>query len=406
MKKKILMTTSMERVTRILLRTELFELLKTEYDIIVASPAEVSPQWREEFKDVIIFSDIVKSGGAKDIKDTMERVGISAIVACGNSDVPAHTFDVNFQKIGRALGIPIIIVQDFIDAIFHPMLVTPDLYLCWGDFFNRMYNRKRDVMLWHPIGSLHELGVEEPLPNVKIVGVPHFDIYRKSEFYTREKFCQEIGFDVKKPIFLYLPNGEISQWVFDTFDNWMECAKEFGGQVLIKTHPIRTGDSWIYNLIIKKYPMLNVKMVTDPSLNKGTAYGVKDYDGHSYHLDNFDTWALGNLLFNSDIVCSIPSTTALEAMIFNKPVILETQYWWHPYEVRRNVMGWYWNVLDAYKCCDRSKKYGELFQYVKENLENPNKNMEGRGNIVKDFFNGVDGNACQNIAKEIKEFLG
>ena len=119
-----------------------------------------------------------------------------------------------------------------------------------------------------------------------------------------------------------------------------------------------------------------------------------------------DMWSLGNTLFNSDIVCSIPSTSALEALIFNKPVILETQYWSHPWLVRRNVMEWYWNVLESYKCVDQSKKYGELFQYVEENLKNPNKNMEGRAQIVQDFFNGVDGKACQNIFEAVKEFLG
>lgn len=405
MKNKLLITSGMERTTRILLRTELFELLKTEFDIIIASPAELSPQWKEEFKAVTFFSDIAKSGDAKSIKDTMERENISAIVACGNSDVPAHIFDVNFQKMGRALGIPIIIVQDFIDAIFHPMPVTPDLYLCWGDFFKRIYNRKRDVMTWHPVGSLHGLSVEDPLPNVKIIGVPHFDIYRKSEYYNREKFCYDLDFDKNKPIFLYLPNGEISQWVFDTFDNWMECAKEFDAQMIIKAHPIRTGDSWIYNLITKKYPTVNVKLVANPSLNKGTAHGIKEYDGHQYHLDNFDMWSLGNLLFNSDVCCSIPSTTALEAFIFNKPVILETMHWSHPYEVRQNVMKWYWNVLQSYFCCKQSKKYGELFQYVEQSLKDPNELMEGRAHIIQDFFNGADGNACKNVFKEIRDYL-
>ena len=406
MKKKILITTSMERTTRILLRTELLEFLKSEYSIIIASTAEVSDKWREEFKGIIFFSDLMQKADAKNIKDTLERESISAIISCSNSDVPAHVFDVNFQKMGRALGIPIIIVQDFVDAIFHPMVVTPDLYLCWGSFFQRMFSRKRDVLFWHPIGSLDGLGVEEPLPNIKITGPCHFDVYRKSEFYTREKFCNELGFDAKKPIFTYLPNGEISQWVFDTFYNWMECAKEFGGQMIIKTHPIRGGDTWIYNLIIKQFPGVEVRIISEPSLNKGTAYGVKEYDGGQYHLDNFDTWALGNVLFNSDILCSIPSTTALEAMVFNKPVLLETMYWSHPYEVRQKVMGWWWSVLDSYKCCDRSKKYGELFQYCEENFQNINKNIEGRALLVDEMFNKVDGNACRNSFEAIKEFLG
>ena len=129
----------------------------------------------------------MQKADAKNIKDTLEREHFSAIISCSNSDVPAHTFDVNFQKMGRALGIPIIIVQDFIDAIFHPMVVTPDLYLAWGSFFERIYNRKRDVMFWHPIGSLDGLGVEEPLPNVKVIVAFLILIFIGSLIFTQER---------------------------------------------------------------------------------------------------------------------------------------------------------------------------------------------------------------------------
>src|SRR3989304_2847393 len=211
MKKKILITTSGERTTRILLRTEIFDLLKIEYDIIVASPAEQVEKWRDEFKDVIFFTQYLSNGS--NIKDCLKDLSISAIITCSNTDTPGHLFDINFQKAGKDLNIPIIIIQDFIDGIFHPMSITPDLYLCWGDFFKRIYSRKRNVMKWDTIGSLTGLCVEEPLPNVKVCGVPHFDIYRKSEFQIREKFVNGIGFSANKPIFTYMPNGEISQCV-------------------------------------------------------------------------------------------------------------------------------------------------------------------------------------------------
>ena len=72
MKKKILITVGMDRNTRILLRTELFELLKSEYDIIIASPAEVSERWREEFTGVVFFSDILEKGGSNEIKTILD----------------------------------------------------------------------------------------------------------------------------------------------------------------------------------------------------------------------------------------------------------------------------------------------------------------------------------------------
>lgn len=406
MKKSILVTTSMERTTRILLRTELFLLLKKEHHIIIASPAEASEEWKKEFigEGVTFFKDYLSDDAI--IADIIRDLHLSAVISCSNSDVPAHSFDVNIQKVCKSLNIPVIIVQDFIDSIFHPMVVKPDLYLCWGDFFKRIYSRKRDVMTWHPIGSLNGLAVEEALQNVKITGPCHFDTYRKSDFSLREKFTAELDLDKSRPIFTYMPNGEISQWVFDTFENFMETTREFNGQVIIKSHPMRIGDNWIYNLITKNYKDIIVRTLTDPSINKGSAFGLKTYDGNIYHLDSVDQWALGNILYNSDIVCSIPSTTALEAMIFNKPVVLETMYWSHPWETRRNVMHWYWSVLDSYKCSKRSKQYGDLFEYVEQSLRNPNELIEGRAHIVQDFFNGADGNSCLNTFNEIKAYLG
>ncbi len=404
--KKILISTSMERATRILLRTDVFRLLKQDYEIIIASPAEQSEQWKQEFEGVTFLYDYMQSLGTDDLKETFLDLKIDAVLSCSNTDTPAMVFDVEIQRVAKSINIPIIIIQDFIDSIFHPMPIKPDLYLCWGEFFKRMFSRKRDVLKWDAVGSLHGMGVEEPLDNVKVVGVPHFDIYRKADFQSREEYTKKLDLDINKPIFLYLPNGEISQWVYETFENFMEAAKIFNAQVIIKSHPIRVGDNWIYNLITKRYKDIKVLILNDVSLNKGNAFGCRGYDGSIYHMDMMDMYSLGNILFNSDIVCSIPSTTALEAMIFNKPVILETSLWSHPYPVREKVMKWWWGVLDSYKCCDISSQYGELFNFVEDNLKNPDKNINGRALLINEMFHSVDGMTCENIYNSIKEFLG
>ena len=408
--KKILITTSMERATRILLRTDIFRLLKQDYEIVVASPAEVSEQWKQEFEGVTFLYDQMydheKGLYTDDLKEVLLNLKIDAVLSCSNTDTPAMALDVEIQKVAKSINIPIIIIQDFIDAIFHPMPIKPDLYLCWGEFFKRMFSRKRDVLKWNPIGSLYGADVEEPLDNVKIVGVPHFDIYNKADFQSREEYTKKLGLDVNKPIFLYLPNGEISQWVYETFENFMEVAKIYNAQVIIKSHPIRVGDNWIYNLITKRYNDIKVLTLNDVSIYKGTAFGCRGYDGSIYHMDMVDMYSLGNVLFNSDIVCSIPSTTALEAMIFNRNVVLETSLWNHPYPIREKVMQWWWNVLSSYKCCDISKEEGELLDFVDYNMKNPDRNINGRALLVQEMFDGVQGDSCLRIHEAIKEFLG
>ena len=402
--KKILIITSMDRCTRILLRTTLFESLKKEYEIIIASPAERSQQWKDDFKDVTFFSSYLRSDS--NIKDAMKMLDLSAIISCSNTDVPVHSFDVNFQRVAKGLDIPIIIVQDFIDAIFHPMVVEPDLYLCWGDFFKRMFSRKRDVMCWDSLGSLLNNYIEEPINNIKVCGVPHFDVYKNNILSDRNEFIDTYNLKYDKPIFTYLPNGELSKWVFDTFDNFMQTADKFNAQVIIKTHPVRYEDNWIYELITKNYKNVDVHVFTEPSASKGKAFGVKDYNNSMYRFDDNDQLVLGDILKNSDIFCSIPSTTAIEAFIFNKPVVMETSYWNHPNKVRENVMKWYWNLLYSYNCCDINVVNTELINMINDNINNPDKYMDGRKHIVQDFFNGAQGDACQNMLNAIKEFLG
>lgn len=419
--RRILITTGMERSTRALLRSSVFKLLSEKYEIIIASLAEQSKQWKEEFiniNDNVRFFEEIKTDSFTGLT-ILKQHGIDLVLSAENSDVPAHMFDVSFQRQALVEKVPVICLQNFIDIIFHPMDIIPDRFLCWGEFFKHQLLTERTVLLWNKkTNCINESGnVDGLFPGVlDVCGVPHFDDYyyfqNEVDKQIRKKYtCEKLELDINKPIFLHNPNGDFAEWVFNMADDYFECARNLGAQMIVKVHPIRHNDAWIFNLVASKYKEVPYRLVFNNSYCKGTAMGVSGYSDNLFYFDKSETDQLGYLFNCADVVSSCASTTNLESMIFDKPNVIYTNYWNQSMKVRQSIMKWYWKQLgETYKSCDLADSKENLLKLIQENLENPDKNKEGRKNIVKDFFYKVDGNSgrrvFESIDKYIKENIG
>ena len=400
----ILIVTSSERASRILLRGLFFEELKKRYKIIVSSMAENSKKWKESIQGVEFFSD----GKGISIKDKLKEFDIKAVIGCGNTDTPINQFDLLIQTEAKILNIPFINIQDFIDAIFHPLMIKPDKYLVWGNFFKTTFSEKRDVLLWDKtICAVGQYGTVDALESeiIEVCGAIHFDDYKLRNIPTKIELCRELEFDPNKLIFSYVPNGEYAEWVFWTFDNFMQSARKFNAQVILKLHPIRHNDSWIFNFIISKYPEVPVRVLRNWSFGKGWAGNMAGYANGEFFLDHRDSLQLAGILKNSDIVGSMGSTASVESLIFDVPTVIDTSFWSHPWPIREQVMRWFWSVLYKYNCCDIVTEKNHLENVIELNLLKPERKTIGRKSIVQDFFNNVDGKAHNRAVDSIEKFL-
>lgn len=402
--KTILIVTSSERSTRILLRGNFFEELKKRYKVVVSSIAENSKLWKESILGVDFFSN----GKSETIQDKLKEFGIDVVVGCGNTDTPINQFDIYIQTEAKKLNIPFINIQDFIDAIFHPLVIKPDRYLVWGNFFKKIFIDKRDVLLWDKVqNSVLNFGTVDAIESDKIdiCGAIHFDDYALRNIPSRDQLCNELQLAKNRLIFSYVPNGEYAEWVFWTFDNFMKSARKFNAQVILKIHPIRHLDSWIFNFISSKYPEVPFRMIRNWSFGKGLAINLGGYANGEFLFDHRDSLQLAGILKNSDIVGSMGSTAGIESLIFDVPTVLDISFWSHPSQIRTQVMHWFWQVLHGYNCCDIITKKEDLEIMIESNLLNPKKNKMGRFNIVNDFFNNIDGKAHLRAIESVESFL-
>lgn len=408
MKKRILLTTAMERSTRILLRSSLMTYLRVDYDVIVASPAEKSQTWKDEFSDcgVQFFSDITDD--YKKLSIYM-HYGIDLVLSAENNDVPAHAFDIQMQTQAIREHIPVIVLQTFIDTIFHPMKIIPDKYICWGNFFANQLSENRNVLLWDNLrgGIGGSTSIEGMMSDSLAVGGSIVaDDYDECLIRTKNQICDPLQIDSEKPIFLYIPNGDFSEWSYKMADDLFSCAREYEASVIVKAHPMRHFDSWIYNIVASKYPEVVYRLVHSTSFNKGTAIGIPGYDTDRFKLDNNDTNQLAELFSISDIVNSCGSTANIESMIFDIPNIIHTGYWAIAMPIRQKMLVWYRDLIgNQYQACDLVSDRDSLSLSIQQNLENPAKNKEGRQKLVKDFFHSIDGKSGMRTFVIIDKFM-
>ena len=151
--------------------------------------------------------------------------------------------------------------------------------------------------------------------DMRIIGIPQFDYYTdKERVWSREKFCKEFGLDIDKKIILFASAGkaitedkEIASIIYDFIKN-DELVKKT--QLLIRPH-------FFYKNEEKKFTHLLGKegVVVDDSNNPSV--GFRDHADYSwYHLERFL-----NSLYHADIVVNVASTTALDAVALDRPVI-------------------------------------------------------------------------------------
>lgn len=404
MKKTLLIPVSSERETRTLLRGNFFNRLKEKFNIIIASTAENSKQWKESFQDVSFFSDII----GNTVSEKLKRIKVDVVVSCGNTDTPVHQFDVLVHTEAKKLGIPFIYIQDFIDMIFHPFVNEPDLILVWGNWFKKIIMNERSVLVWnHKNGGCTNFATVNPVDNskIKICGPLHFDDYVNYPIPSRQILCDELKLDSNKLIFTYTPNGDLAEWVFWTFDNFMQMAEKFNAQVILKAHPIRHNDSYLFKFVANKYPQVPFRIVHNWSFIKGLAINMPGYANGEFLFDYRDSLQLAGILKNSDIIGSSGSTAGMESMIFNVPSIWDMTNWTHCFEFRVQMTRWEFEIINNYRCCEIILQQQDLQSAFERNLQNPLLLEEGRKNIINDWFNNVDGMAGYRAVQYIEEFL-
>jgi len=245
--------------------------------------------------------------------------------------------------------------------------------------------------------ALRHHGLSEKM--IAVAGIPHYDRYLGEPRSSRETFCARVGLNPEKRFVLYAPVGE----------------RYLGGNPA-ERDVLALLDEYAppeYEILVR-LPLADSLRLGDYRPSERVIF---DRPGRRMHEHSFrdtelapaDDRHLADTLFLSDVVVTGPSTMAIDAALFDKPVILIA----FDGAVRRP----YYQSIRRYYDYDHQrailesggaplvKSAAELQERLRRYRANPALDSKGRARIVREQYGCPDAKASERLAEIIRAAL-
>jgi hypothetical protein len=322
--------------------------------------------------------------------------------------VPDHSFDLFFKKYQPdGVFVPNMISnEDFrlVKAARRFGVRTVGMPKSWDNFTGKtFFNIFPDIVLVQNrvmYGQAQEL-FEYPKELLTVVGFPCFDVYADSPSESREAFSAALDLDPKKKTILYAAGGhqlaphdeKVLNLLIDEIDRSSDLKDSV--QLLVRPHPKYNFEEGVLhkkNFVVVDYPGTDI---TDKK--------------SSWEFVDEDIAHLMNSLYHMDLLISTMSTLNLEGCIFDKPLIsigfdgenkiphyLSTARYYEYEQTHHLVRSGGMSV--AYSA-------QELLEYVRMYCANPSTNADGRKKILEDMVGTVGGRGAY-VAQRVMKHIG
>ena len=274
--------------------------------------------------------------------------------------------------------------------------------LSWDNLTNRFFPPRQvdRLVLWNrtmldEARELHGYDVER----IAVAGVPQFDSYFADARSTREAFCARVGLDPARRIITLatIPASKFGHHGF-VVDRLLD-AIESGtigepASVLVRLHP--RDDAAPYERFAGRPHVV----VEKPFRRTATRSG----DGMDIDFMRENTRHLADTLFHSDVVLNVASTIAIEAAIFDTPVI-NIGFDGQPGS-NQALMDWHYGSTHFKKVLRSgavriAQSPAEMIDLVNRYLGDPAGDAAGRQRIVAEQCEFTDGRSAERVAAEI-----
>jgi len=238
---------------------------------------------------------------------------------------------------------------------------------------------------------------------ITVVGIPHYDPYFRREAGSRDAFFRSVGLNPSKKLIVYAPvddrrmraNELTRTWMENDLDRFMlEILSNLDANIWVRfppNTPVTIGD-------FKPPP----HMVFERPGVEHAGRGVMERD-----MRPEDDIRLRNLLAACDLLIAGPSTMAIDAAIFDKPVILVNftptprDFWHGIIEYRYNHVQWLLGSGGTRVVKSRQ----ELEEWIRRYLDDPSRDRGGREELVRQLCFRPDGRASERSAVALLGFL-
>lgn len=236
---------------------------------------------------------------------------------------------------------------------------------------------------------------------IEIVGIPHYDKYRNYNYSDKASFFKKIGLDMSKKIVLFIPIGDrylknntVDRDVVDLLDKLLPCNY----QILVRmpvgdyiselnNNPVISNDRIIiYDKIKSKFD--NIKMT---------------------EMDHDDDEHFAKLMFHSDLVVTGPSTCVIDAIYFDKPVVM---FGFDGYQARsyyESIRRYYdynnFQPIIHSRGVKLSLSVDEFIKDINEYIHNPSKDQFLRKKLLNLEVKITNGTSTKLLYSIISKFL-
>ena len=300
-----------------------------------------------------------------------------------------HEADLACLRAARDRDVPVIGMSRSWDNLTGKGLLRqpPDIFMVQNEILKAKLER------YHGISA----------ERIRISGIPHYDQYLGYRPRPRVEFFAAIGLDPQKRLILFAPIGDrhIRENVTDHAVLDMLVRAHASGalprdiQVLVRlppTIPVALGD-------FMPPPWIRIEQPGQP-------FGATD--GKERELDREDDRHLMESLIYSELLITGPSTIAIDAAVFDKPIILiafdngGAGYWesircWYDYDHFRPIVesGGARLAMFVLACLAAIETY----------LDRPETDREGRARIVREQLWRLDGKSTGRLVGALRATL-
>lgn len=270
----------------------------------------------------------------------------------------------------------------------------------WDNFTNKLLPVRRvdRLIVWNELMKQQAIGLHGyRADEVRVAGTPQWDLYfRPGPVTGRDAFFHRIGADPARPLVtltttpreLYSHHDHVLRVMIGamTGGRWPGPV-----QILVRLHPRDDRAAYEY-----------FENVPDVIIEKPFRSTVRTGDGLDIDVTADNQRHLADTLRHSDVIVNVASTIAIEAAIFDTPVVNvsfdgETPSAWVK-SARRYYRFTHYVNITRHGAAQVADTPDRLVEEVGRYLADPSRDREGRQRVVTEQCQFLDGRSAERVA--------